>query len=199
MPHASLIVAAILMLIIGVAGGYEMAFIALQPQISNLQIDAEMLESKISVLQTQLNDANNKLNATRAKLIETEAELAKAEAQIVSLNSSLQALMEPAVTVLSYPSNVSIGGHFVVRWKVTGGIPGRITHTVVRWGNRTGTVDLPLYGFPNVSQIFTGDTPQSFQVEITAPLTPGKLYFRAHAVVDGKDVWSDERSVNITQ
>jgi len=198
MPNVSLIAASLLMLIVGMAGGYEIAFIILQPQISNLQIDAEMLRSRITVLQAQLGYTNDKLNATRTKLIEAEDELANAEERIASLNTSLQALLEPTIIIFSYPSNVTAGRHIVVRWKVTGGTPGRINNTAVCWGNRAGTADLPLYGFPNVSPMFTGDSPQSFQVEITAPLTPGMFFFRAHAIVDGKDVWSDEKVIIIT-
>jgi len=198
MPDVRLIAVAIIMLLVGMGAGYEIAYITLQPQISDLQTSSKILEGKISVLKVQLTDANDKLNATKARLIEAETKLADAESQIASLNSSLQALAAPAVKVLSYRLNVSAGGHFVVTWKVTGGTPGRIDQTAVHWGNQTGDAGLPSYGFPKISQMFTGDTPQSFQTDIAAPLTTGPLYFRAHAVVDGKDVWSDEKTVNVT-
>lgn len=54
------------------------------------------------------------------------------------MNGRLRGLLVPVVMVLSYPSNVSTGEHFVVTWNVTGGIPGKITHTAIHWGKAVG-------------------------------------------------------------
>jgi uncharacterized secreted protein with C-terminal beta-propeller domain len=43
----------------------------------------------------------------------------------------------------------------------------------------------------------TGDTPQAFTLEVAAPNQTGPFSFRAHAVIDGTDVFSDLKTVTV--
>lgn len=71
---------------------------------------------------------------------------------------------------------------------------GDISHSAVHWGFRSGGADIKDYG--RFSKVLTGKTPQEFSVELKAPAS-GPIYFRAHALVDGVDVYTPEYQIAI--
>lgn len=99
-----------------------------------------------------------------------------------------------AIKVTSYPSSANGDTDITIRWDVSGGIQGEITHTAVHWGYQSGSANISDY--PRTSQIQTGKTPQGFSAEIMVP-AGGNFYFRAHATVDGVDVYSPEYQIAI--
>jgi len=95
--------------------------------------------------------------------------------------------------VLSYPGSVDGEANFTVRWEVSGG--GDISHTAVHWGFKPGGENIADY--PRLTPVQTGKTPMEFSAEIKAPSGGELIYFRAHAIVDGKHVYSPEYRVAI--
>lgn len=100
----------------------------------------------------------------------------------------------PLIKVISYPANVTGEGNFTIAWEVSGGLLGEITHSSVHWGFKTGRADVRDYG--RFSTVQSGKAPQEFSTEIKAPAN-GTIYFRAHAIVDGEDLYSDEYRITI--
>ena len=97
------------------------------------------------------------------------------------------------VNATSYPVNVKGETNFTIKWEVSGAA-GNITHTAVHWGFRSGGQDVKDYG--RFSKVYTGKIPQQFSAELIAPES-GPIYFRAHAMVDGKDVYTPEYTITI--
>lgn len=99
------------------------------------------------------------------------------------------------VSIISYPTNVKGDTNFTVSWLVSGE-EGNITHTAVHWGLSKGGLDVQDYG--NFGKVYTGKIPQEFSTELISP-TSGTIYFRAHAIVNGTDVYSSEYTIKINQ
>ncbi|MCX9011918.1 MAG: hypothetical protein OIN66_12440 [Candidatus Methanoperedens sp.] len=104
------------------------------------------------------------------------------------------ASVKPIIKVTSYPTTVNGESNFTIKWEVSGGSPGNISHTAVHWGFNSGGENISDY--PRTSIIQTGKTPQQFSVELKAPAS-GTIYFRAHAIVDGTNVYAPEYTITI--
>lgn len=102
--------------------------------------------------------------------------------------------LPPATKVAFYPFSVNGDTNLTVKWEVSGGAPGEISHTAVHWGYKSKSANISDY--PRVSNMQTGKTPQEFSVEIMAP-AGGTFYFRVHAVVDGVNIYSPEYQIII--
>ena len=97
------------------------------------------------------------------------------------------------VSIISYPADVKGDTNFTIQWKVSGG-EGNISHTAVHWGLRSGGADIKDYG--RFSNVYTGKIPQQFSTDLISP-TEGTIHFRAHAMVNGTDVYSPEYVIMI--
>jgi subtilisin family serine protease len=85
----------------------------------------------------------------------------------------------PAVTITSHPSSVAINGTFSITWMVSGGNPGAIQSTYLRWGSSPTSLT-------QNSSSFTGQTWASFTVnDIPSLPQNGTIYLKAYATVDG--------------
>jgi hypothetical protein len=101
----------------------------------------------------------------------------------------------PSINVTSYPANVTEGKNFTIILDVSGGMnQGNISHVSIHWGFKSGGPDIKDYG--SFSKVYTGRVPQKFNIELIAPPS-GPFYFRAHATVDGADIYSDEYEIRI--
>ena len=106
-------------------------------------------------------------------------------------------LLTPTINVTSYPANVNGETNFTIQFEVSGGTnQGNITHASVHWGFRRGGADIRDYG--SFSKVQTGRVPQQFSMELIAPAS-GTIYFRAHATIDGADIYSNEYEIRIIQ
>ena len=99
-----------------------------------------------------------------------------------------------AIKVISYPSGPAGDTNIIIRWEVSGGTPGNISDTAIIWGYTSGNASTTAY--PKVSIKQTGKTLQAFNATIMTP-SGGTLFFRAHATVDGTDVYSPEYQITI--
>ncbi|MBI2133606.1 hypothetical protein HYU11_02895 [Candidatus Woesearchaeota archaeon] len=111
------------------------------------------------------------------------------------------AVQEPKVVMTALPGEVDSGGIFRVSWSVEG-TTASTSHTGVHFGpfsvpNPTGPGD-----YPKASVFLCTDKqcslPQSFSVDIGI-LEPGEYYLRAHAIIGGKNVWSEERKLVVRE
>jgi plastocyanin len=105
-----------------------------------------------------------------------------------------------SVTILEYDDNASVGQPFNVTWEVTSDedVQLEITETTVFWASQSvsGTPETPEdYGNQSDSSS-TGTIPQEFNTTITVDQAD-TVYFRAYAVVDGQEYWSEEQSVEV--
>ena len=101
----------------------------------------------------------------------------------------------PAIKVTSFPSSAHGDTNITIRWEVSGGTPGNISNTAILWGYKSGSSNISDYS--KTSMIQTGKTMGQFITGITIPPS-GTIYFRAHAVVDGTDIFSQENQISIT-
>ena len=87
------------------------------------------------------------------------------------------------ITVLSYPTN-PVPGRSTVRitWSILGAT-GPVTHNHVHWGLSEDMVDRQ-YSTPHARS-----TP--YTAVFTAPTRGGTVYFRVHAIVNGRNIYSD--------
>lgn len=115
-----------------------------------------------------------------------------------------QPIETPAIAIITLPDEIEAGDQIEIRWGVTG--PGqRATHTAIHYGSESrsgvlGTGDGPgAAGYPSLTTEFaSGDFPLSR--EFTTIITPdeeGTIFLRAHVIVDGKNYWTDEVSVDV--
>jgi hypothetical protein len=110
-------------------------------------------------------------------------------------NPEKPSLQFSVINVTSYPLNVIEGTNFTIQFEVSGGTnQGNISHAAVHWGSKSGGEDIKDYG--RFSKVYTGRVPQKFSVELIAPES-GIIYFRAHALIDGADVYSNEYEIRI--
>ena len=109
-----------------------------------------------------------------------------------------------AVAVTSAPITVETGKAFQVSWTVNG--TGTVTHSAVHYdySSHPGTFGTDVApaasGYPYFPKDYAAinmSAPASFTVSITPNVT-GALYFRAHAIVDGKQYWTDEMALTVT-
>ncbi|VVB85483.1 Uncharacterised protein [uncultured archaeon] len=99
------------------------------------------------------------------------------------------------INATSYPASVQGEANFTIKWEVLGGTPGIISNTSIIWGFNSGGMNMTDY--PRSSAVQTGNTPKTFSADLKAPAGGGPVYFRAHAVVDGTDVYSPEYQITI--
>ena len=110
-------------------------------------------------------------------------------------NPEQPSLQIPTVNVTSYPVNVFAGANFTIQFEMSGGTnQGNISHAAVHYGTNRGGADINDYG--GFSRVYTGRVPQKFSVELIAPES-GIIYFRAHAIIDGDDIYSNEYAIRI--
>lgn len=102
--------------------------------------------------------------------------------------------MQPDIKVTSYPSSPHGDTNITIRWEVSGGTPGNISNTAILWGYKSGSANISDYS--KTTMIQTGQTEQQFSTGIIIP-SSGTIYFRAHAIVDGTNVFSQEYQMAI--
>lgn len=109
----------------------------------------------------------------------------------------------PRINIVSAPSSAAAGVNVAIIWEVTG-VTDVIPHTAVHYdtiashpgdlGNATPAQS----GYPALTPDFSSGNftiPRTFTVNITAPPTAGKIYYRAHTIVGGTNYWTDEREI----
>jgi predicted lipoprotein with Yx(FWY)xxD motif len=112
----------------------------------------------------------------------------------VTTQSPIATSSVPAIKVKSFPSSAHGDTNVTIQWEVSGGTPGNISNTAILWGYKSGNANVSDYSKATVIQ--TGKTLQQFSTGIIIPPS-GTIYFRAHAIVDGTNVFSQEYQISI--
>lgn len=112
----------------------------------------------------------------------------------------------PGVEIIGIPGKVTLGDSFQVTWIVNGeGL--KATHTALHYGmdSRPGTFGLDVgpagAGYVSLTPEFvSGDygLPMEFKSTVKAEQA-GVLYIRAHAIIDGKNYWTAEKTVEVVR
>ncbi len=102
-----------------------------------------------------------------------------------------------SVEVLSAPATAAAGQSFTVSWRVNSPVQKTINHTAVHYGPDSKSEPLTLTSYPSLTAVQSGTIPNDFSANITISKT-GIFYFRAHAIIDGTNYWSGEKTINIT-
>ncbi|MDD5473574.1 MAG: hypothetical protein PHU34_05430 [Candidatus Methanoperedens sp.] len=118
------------------------------------------------------------------------------EEKMITISASSATPSVASAKVTSYPMAVNGDASFTIRWEVSGGTQGDISNTAVHWGFKNGSANISDYA--RASKVQTGKTPQVFGADLTAPSGGGTIYFRAHAIVDGADVYSPEYQITVS-
>lgn len=99
--------------------------------------------------------------------------------------------------VLNSPATAVAGKSFEVSWRVNSPVQKNIPHTAIHYGPDSKSDPLTLTSYPNLTPPQNGTIPADFKANITIGKT-GIIYFRAHAIIDGVNYWSEEKMINIT-
>ena len=99
----------------------------------------------------------------------------------------------PTIGVTFYNTSVTGEENFTIRWQVSGGMLGDISHTSVHWGYSS----VKISNYTRESKVQTGKTPHIFSAELKAPAGGDYIYFRVHAIVGGAELYSNEYQIAI--
>lgn len=105
--------------------------------------------------------------------------------------------LQVAVGVIEAPLTVNAGQDFVVTFRVDSNKQFSITHAAVHF-NPTPVADpnTPSDYIAGLTEILSGTIPKTFTA--TGKLSQsGTFYYRAHAIVEGKNYWSEEKSLSV--
>lgn len=103
------------------------------------------------------------------------------------------------VAITSIPSTAAANQQIAISWKVDG-INATIPHAAVHYGPSSVPTPTAPADYPFQSAFFCTDrpctVPKAFQSQISIA-DPGTYYLRAHAVINGQNVWSDEKVITV--
>ena len=111
----------------------------------------------------------------------------------------------PTITLVSVPTKVKADERIAVDWKLDSVSPLTAVHTAVHYdvesrsgvmGTEVGPADS---GYPSLTREFASGefgVPGDFSTSFAVP-EADTVYLRAHAIIDGKNYWTDEVAVTI--
>ncbi len=103
---------------------------------------------------------------------------------------------QPTVEFSSIPETAEAKLPFLVLWKVNSGTPMEISHTAVHYGTKSVPSPQSPSDYPSITEIQTGTSPKEFSSNIKVDW-PGKYYLRSHAIINGQDIWSEEKVLDV--
>lgn len=110
------------------------------------------------------------------------------------------------IKLLNLPNTVIAGKDFTLQWRVETPEPQTISHTAIHWdtvahpGKLDNTITPAQAGYLNFTPEFASGTfslPREFTATLTTPLSGKKIYLRAHAIIKGKNFWTNEEEIAI--
>jgi len=102
-----------------------------------------------------------------------------------------------SVEILKAPATAEASKSFEISWRVNSPEQKTIPHTAVHYGPDSKSEPLTLTSYPTLTLVQNGTIPADFSTNITIGKT-GIIYFRAHAIIDGTNYWSDEKMITVT-
>lgn len=117
-----------------------------------------------------------------------------------------QTMPEYSISLVDYPSSVKVGEEFTVSWRVSSNTLTTISHTAVHYDTASHPgnfgIDVPPNAGYNslagnfISSNFSIADPETFSAKMKID-DPGKVYFRSHAIIDGKNYWTQEYMIDV--
>ncbi len=107
-------------------------------------------------------------------------------------------VVKPTIKVLGLPEKVKIGDSIKLRWQIEATEARPIFHTAVHYGPESPKGELTVKSYPAMSAVHQGTIPDTFEDSLVA-VAPGKLYLRAHVIVDGVNYWSSESVIEVAK
>jgi hypothetical protein len=111
--------------------------------------------------------------------------------------SGISGTGEPRITLVNYPSRATTTSSLTFTWSIDSGEKIDIDHTAIHYDTNPVSNPTSPNDYSRASSVQSGEIPGTFSTSLTIQV-PGTYYFRAHAIVDGKHVWSEERSIIVT-
>lgn len=111
------------------------------------------------------------------------------EAQAAAAVSSIAVVNAPSVGQTNMPLSFA--------WSIDSDKELAIPHTAVHYDTKSVPSPQAYTDYRSAGRFFDGTVPGSFSDSITFQQA-GNYYYRMHAVVDGKEIWSEERALKIT-
>jgi MarR-like DNA-binding transcriptional regulator SgrR of sgrS sRNA len=111
-----------------------------------------------------------------------------------SLEKILTVSAPPIIIVTSIPSRPIENSNYTIKWQVSGGLAGDVSKTELLWDFKKGNATVTDYSQSTPSM--TGKTHMEFSQTLKAGQS-STIYFRAHAIVDGIEIFSDEKQITI--
>ncbi len=96
------------------------------------------------------------------------------------------------IKTVSSPDKVELGQTFNITWRIESNKNLSIPHTAIHYGASSVPYTQSAADYRFASKVLSGTIPALFTTEFAIE-TYGTIYFRAHAIIDGKDYWSDEK------
>jgi subtilisin family serine protease len=98
---------------------------------------------------------------------------------IVDAFTATESVASPTVTITHYPQYVTPNTTYSITWLVSGGSPGNIQVTYLRWGDSSTSLT-------QTTPSYSGQTWQEFTVnDLQSPPVNGTIFMKAYAEVDG--------------
>jgi hypothetical protein len=134
-----------------------------------------------------LTIAPNGQTPAQAEQVQAQAEAA-AEAQVAKTSISL----------VNSPSSAYTNTPVSFIWKIDSDKQLQIPHTAIHYDTRSVPSPKAYTDYRSAGRFFDGAIPKSFSDSMTF-IDTGTYYYRAHAVVDGKEIWSDEKTIVVSK
>ncbi|MBI4894232.1 MAG: hypothetical protein HY833_00655 [Candidatus Aenigmarchaeota archaeon] len=102
------------------------------------------------------------------------------------------------ISLVNSPSSAYTNTPVSFIWKVDSGDEVPISHTAIHYDTRSVPSPAAYTDYRKAGRFFDGEVPGSFSDSMTI-LEAGTYYYRAHAVVGGKEIWSDEKTLVVSK
>lgn len=112
----------------------------------------------------------------------------------------------PKIALTNFPMTVKEKQTFYLTWQIDTKKPQIATHTAMHFDTKSHSGELTTSDGHKESQYFklttkyasgSFDVPAKFSDTITVPEGASKLYLRAHAIIEGRNYWTDEIIIDV--
>jgi hypothetical protein len=126
----------------------------------------------------------------QAATAQAEQEQAEAAAEEPTPTASISLTNSPASAYTNTPVS------FI--WSIGSSDKAPVSHTAIHYDTRSVPSPAAYTDYRKAGRFFDGESPDSFSDSMTI-LEAGTYYYRAHAVVGGKEIWSDEKTLVVSK
>ena len=100
------------------------------------------------------------------------------------------------ITLVQAPTNAKVAIPVTVSWRIDSSVQKNIAHTAVHYSTKSIANPQSVADYQFVTDIQSGTIPNTYSAQMI--LVPaGTYYYRAHAIVDGQNIWSEEKMIAV--